>query len=118
MIESEENFTRIAINSVAKSWLMEIYSDGNDTLISFLIKTYELQNEFYNDTEDNYCRVIFMESFDRVYKNKVALYKIIREIKNELNSDSVSLREIKNLSIKIFQNRNLHFNLKGESCKR
>ena len=94
------------------------YSDGNDTLISFLIKAYELQNEFYRDTKDNYCRVIFMESFDRVYENKIALYKIIREIKNELNCDLLSSKDIKNLSIKIFQNQDLHFNLKGESCKR
>jgi hypothetical protein len=97
---------------------MASYLDGNDTLISFLIKVYELQNEFYRDTKDNYCRVVFMENFDRTYENKIALYKIIKEIKNELNSDFVSSKEIKNLSIKIFQNQDLYFNLKGESCKR
>ena len=94
------------------------FSDGNSTLISFLIKNYELENEFYRDTEENYCRVIFMDNFDRSYKEKVSLYKIMKDIKDELKSENISSKTIKKLSFKIFQNQDLHFNLRGESCKR
>jgi hypothetical protein len=97
---------------------MERFSDGNSTLISFLIKIYELENEFYMNTEENYCRIIFMDNFDRSYKEKVSLYKIIKDIKNELKSKNISSKVINKLSFKIFQNQDLHFNLKGESCKR
>jgi hypothetical protein len=59
-----------------------------------------------------------MDCFDRSYKEKVSRYKIIKDIKNELKSDAISDRKLNKLSFKIFQNQDLYFNLKGESCKR
>ena len=118
MIESEKDSTKIAINSIIKSWLMVNFSDGNDTLILFLIKLCELQNEFYRETKDNYARVIFMDYFDGIYEKYTPLSKIVKDIKKELGEIKISSRIINNLSIKIFQNQDLRFNLKGENCKR